>query len=268
MLPDISLPAIIAAFLLACAIGLLIGRALRRDHAMNPGWVMFDIVAASAGCMALIVIAGLRADTATVLAPFRAGDRVFRFLWSHLAITIVLGAIAGVILFHAVRWTVGLATPGVDTSRFAAQIASRRRGLSITAATGCALTMVTGCYRLLWSAGGAFIVGLAIGAVTLDALARKAAAPDVPDHRDWLLVPRPLRAIMMRGASIASIAELGIGILTAAVLIAGHSEPLHGRYLGTLESVTAAFLVATVYGLDALFFRYGELRGFNDRTCK
>jgi hypothetical protein len=190
---------------------------------------------------------------------------------------LVLGSAFGVVVFRAMRlpapvdrlWSV----ERVSNLPAAAFVVTHRREFHVAAVAGCMFTILyavdgfaSGTAPALWP----FVV-LAVGSIALRACAQGAANKHVADHRDWMSVPRPLRMALRSASAVLMIAEFGLALAVLSAVFGlipnwlGKSPaPPGGLHLSTPFQVIAFRSIATLYGLEALFFRYGELRPPHD----
>lgn len=146
-------------------------------------------------------------------------------------------------------------------SRFTSFSVVHRRELRVLAQTGAVLSLIhfgAACLGTDWP-GRWFLWPLGIGAVVLQSIARKVADPTASENLGWARVPKRIRAVLEPTRMTGDAA-----MLVMLVLICGNqwfSQPFAGSemYHRGLR-VTASGYIVLLYVLEALFFRYGELR--------
>jgi hypothetical protein len=137
----------------------------------------------------------------------------------------------------------------------------RRRQLKVLAQTGALLSLAyfgEACLGTDWP-GRWFLWPLGIGAVVLQSIASKIANPICSSDLGWSRVPKWIRAVLEPTGKTATAALLVLGVLFCWSQWSGQSLTGSGIYLRGSRIVTGGY-VALMYALEALFFRYGEVR--------
>ena len=151
------------------------------------------------------------------------------------------------------------------TSSFTRFLVSHRHQLKVLSQTGAALSLIA---FIAASFGHELTkrawLPLMIGALVLNSFATKVANPEIVDNRDWMRVPEWIRQRLSRIEK-----ALGIAWFLVVGLMLGNERLLHsalsGRSSYRFGVVVVLYAIpASMYGLQALFFQYGELRDEND----
>jgi hypothetical protein len=151
------------------------------------------------------------------------------------------------------------------TSSFTRFLVNHRHQLKVLSQTGVALSLIAfiaACFgheltKRAW-------LPLMIGALVLNSFATKVANPEIVDNRDWMRVPGWIRQALPRIEK-----PLGVAWFLVIGLVLVNEWLLHSALSGRSAYRVAVLLVvyampASMYGLQALFFQYGELRDEND----
>jgi hypothetical protein len=190
----------------------------------------------------------------------------------------MLGSAVGVVALRILRPLASIPrqwsrpVPG-SPSRAAAFAVIHRREFHVIAAAGCLFTVLYAIDGFVSSTAPALwpFVVLAVGAIALRGCARKAASQNAADSRDWMSVPKPLRMILRSARVVVIIAEFGLALAVLSTVfgllpswLGKGFVPPGGLYLSTSFRVIAFGSIAMLYGQEALFFRYGDLRPPHD----
>ena len=101
---------------------------------------------------------------------------------------------------------------------------------------------------------------LIIASAILDRVARNSASRAPESQQDWLRVPGPLRMLMQGSKKALTVLFFVYVALRVASL---QSEEHSGVYL-LVSWIAIGCDIALLFALEALFFRYGELRPISD----
>jgi hypothetical protein len=136
-----------------------------------------------------------------------------------------------------------------------------RRQLIALAQTGAVMSLIhfgATCVGTDWP-GRWFLWPLGIGAVVLQSIARRIADPAASEHLGWSNVPKPIRVVLQPIGKAGDAAVLVMMVLICWNQWSGQS--LTGSAIYSRGSrIVATGYVALLYVLEALFFRYGEIR--------
>jgi hypothetical protein len=142
-------------------------------------------------------------------------------------------------------------------SNFSRLLVRHRRELSSIAQIGLMLSvirLIAACFGSAWPPLTTWF--LLICAFALDYCGRKAANPAVTDNRDWMTVPAWIRRILEWAQPAVSV--LGLGVILLAIY--AQWPPGGGHAPAFILRIAFDCLLAFMYALVALFFRYGELQ--------
>ena len=106
---------------------------------------------------------------------------------------------------------------------------------------------------------------LLIGALIPNSFTKKVANPEIADNRDWMRVPGWIRHALTRIEALKAAWFLVIGLILANQWLL-HSA-LSGRRAYRVAMLLFLYAMsASMYALQALFFKHGELRDESDLT--
>jgi hypothetical protein len=136
---------------------------------------------------------------------------------------------------------------------------NHRHQLKVLAVTGLGLTLVAvgaACLgnQALWP-----LWPLGMGALVLRSLGSKIADPRISDNCDWQRVPAWLRAIFTPAKKTADIAFLVIMAIFAYWSLWRPGSAMEIPGLRFAFQIVLDVEIAFLYGLELLFFEYGEL---------
>ena len=187
--------------------------------------------------------------------------------WKLDGLLIAIGL--GLILAGRYYWRTDPEAPvgPQPTSSFTHFLLNHRHQLKVFSQTGAALSFIAfiaGCFRYdstKWTG-----LPLLIGALVLNSFAKRVANPDITDNRDWMRVPGWIRQTL---PSIEKALKAAWTLVFGLILV--NQWLLHSALSGRSAYRVAVLLVlyafaASMYTLQALFFKYGELRDENDLT--
>jgi len=174
-------------------------------------------------------------------------------------------AAAGFGLILASRYYLRLDADKLDQERPPSKLASfslaHRVQLQLVAQTGAALSLIhfgAVCLGKDWP-GRWFLWPLGFGAVALQSIARSLADPAASENLGWSNVPKPLLVVLQPIRKVGDVAVLVMMVLICWNQWSGQSLAGNGIYSRGSRIVATGY-VALLYVLEALFFRYGELR--------
>ncbi|MBZ5677216.1 MAG: hypothetical protein LAP61_23475 [Acidobacteriia bacterium] len=147
-----------------------------------------------------------------------------------------------------------------SSTAFTIFLIHHRHHLKVLALTGLSLALVALGAVCLGNQAWWPLLPLGMGALVLRSLGNKIADPKISGNRDWQRVPTWLRAIFTPAKKTADIAFL----LIMAIFVCWNLwRPASAMEIPGLHLVLRLVLcveIAFLYGLESLFFEYGELR--------
>ena len=168
---------------------------------------------------------------------------------------------------HYLRLNPGAERPVIPASNFTRFLVNHRRQFKVLAQTGAAVSVLGVLAALIGWSWTFRRVGLPLvmGMLVMDWFAKEAADPAVKDDRDWMRVPPEIRSVLS-----AFQWAMGPVLAVMAGLLLLSEWPRYSL-LDTRAYVLAARValygvVAFTYALQALFFKYGDLRTTNDHA--
>jgi hypothetical protein len=205
-----------------------------------------------------------------ILAMFVSGlatEGWHRGNWKEDGVFIGVGL--GLILAGRYYWRMDVNAPvkAQPTSSFTLFLVNHRHQLKVLSQGGLALSLIAfiaACFRYKstrWT-----WLPLFIGALVLNSFARRVANPEIADNRDWMRVPEWIRGTLPRIEKALGVAWfLVIGLILVNEWLLQSRLSASSAYRFGVLLVLYAMLVS-MYGLQALFFQYGELRDESDLT--
>jgi hypothetical protein len=91
----------------------------------------------------------------------------------------------------------------------------------------------------------------------------KLCQPSAGSEQDWVRVPGPIRIVMQRSKALLVI----LFYVAAALEVWGLKSSEHGNFY-RLAAIVAGGDVAFMFALEALFFRYGDLRSVPEHELR
>jgi hypothetical protein len=259
------------------AVAILLGHAIAGKSKRDSFSQLVDALAGLVGCAAVIISTGLSVgdsrDAPSVLVDEGQWKSFLHFIWSHPLAMFIIGSVLGAVAARLLRQMAWARTRRATTETrwklsMLAFLVTHRRALHIAAVVGCILTSIYAIDGLVSRSGSttAFLV-LAIGAIALKVFAEQTASRDATSNRDWMAVPSSIRVVLRWAVTVTDVMLMGFAIAVLANLLGIAPSWLATQptrsvppFAGTAFRAVASGSIAALYALEALFFRYGELR--------
>jgi len=152
-----------------------------------------------------------------------------------------------------------------DQPWFGGAFIHHRSDLERTARVACVVTLcclAAFCFGNEWPVRIAFWP-LLIGSLVLFRIARNSASHGAGSEQDWMRVPAPIRVVLERSKTLLTV----LFFVAALLKIWSLKSPEHGNTY-RLAAIVAGGDVAFMFALEALFFRYGDLRSVPEHELR